>query len=92
MTLEWLPLLVQGSVTADWLADTSWLLTHTCSHTHTHAHICYCLRKKYYFEICNIVFSLFNSGQSILFDIAGIVVNYFSKRPRGTELLVLKKI
>lgn len=66
MTLEWLPLLVQGSVTADWLADTSWLLTHACSLSHTRTCTRYCLRKKYYSEICNIVFSLFNSGQSIL--------------------------
>lgn len=84
--------LIGSGISHGWLVGWYFMATYTHVLSHTHAHICYCLRKKYYFEICNIVFSLFNSGQSILFDIAGIVVNYFSKRPRGTELLVLKKI
>lgn len=57
-----------------WFRDqsrlTGWLILHGYLHTHAlshiHAHVLYCLRKKYYSEICNIVFSLFNSGQSIL--------------------------
>lgn len=79
--------LIGSGISHGWLVGWYFMATYTRVFSLTYTHITrYCLRKKYYSEICNIVFSLFNSGQSIL-----LLESFLEEIERDRIISFLKK-